>query len=177
MHDKDKENELQIKGIFAEAQKTELAPSAFLKTRILANIRGLQMEKQNRIFKRFAFAAPIAAIILVLLIIFIPESGMQIMTNQNVLVKIEIKEIGSLDIAYAEIDLPDGVTFYSVRHPEINSQQNITIAWTPQTETSKLPFIINAKTAGKKAIKIKFFDDNNNLVKEKSLNINFRANS
>ncbi|MGZ3797479.1 MAG: hypothetical protein ACXVB1_14000, partial [Pseudobdellovibrionaceae bacterium] len=58
--------------------------------------------------------------------------------------------------------------------PEINKRKSLRLnAGKFDIGKSRLPFVVEAKTAGIKQFKIHVFDENDNLIKEKTLTIQF----
>lgn len=177
MSDFDQNAEKRVKQIFEDAEKISLSPTPYLKTRILAEVRSSELEANGKSWKRWAIVSPVAVAVILLITFLLWTPAFKVSINQHVLVKVEVKQIKDLKVAYAEIELPEGVAFYSDRYPEMNSQRILTLGWSPSPAKSHLPFIIQSSTPGTKTIRVKFFDESRTLVIEKSLKISFKSSA
>ena len=173
MRDYENKNEEIIKSIFQEAEKLPLDSDPFMKTRILAELRIAKERERSLIWKSLAFTSPVIVAAVLLLVFFFWSSSFKAGINQNILVKIEIKEIKS-QIAFAQIELPEGVSFYSKSYPEISRDRTLLLAIDDSFVTGHIPIVIKSSEAGSKKLKINFLDANKRSIEERFIKINFR---
>lgn len=170
----EKDTEERVRQIFRSDERAEFKPSQLLEVKVMAELDRLDSEVSKKRWKWFAILSPVAVSALFLIFLNFQEPHFNVSVNRQVVVKLEVGDVKSLPIAYAEIDLPEGVEFYSERNPEIIKERSLMLAWESVVKNSHLPFVVKSSSGGMKRINIRFFDDMMNLVSEKSLKINFR---
>ena len=87
-------------------------------------------------------------------------------TGEAVAVKVEMEGAKSSEIAAAEVQLPDGVQFYSRNHPEWGRQHELTFALEASIENSRFPFVIQSNESGTKVVRIRFLDSDGHVAQE-----------
>jgi hypothetical protein len=169
------EQENRIKALFEQARGLTYEPSPYLETRVLAELRERKHRHSSLLFwKQVALAASTACLALFIYVTFFTGNGAyNAQVNQAVAVRIELVKTLSSEIALAQIDLPEGVRFYSRRHPELQDQRQLTVAWESLKGKSHLPFVVKADTAGIRTVRVSFYDRNHVVVTTKTLKINF----
>lgn len=176
MTDNNKNDEKRVKAIFQEAQKASLESDPFMKTRVLAELRIAKEKKRGLFWKSLAFASPVAVAAALLLVFFFSTPSFKASVNSNVLVKVEIKEIKS-QIAYAEIDLPTGVQFYSSSYPEIALDRSLVLAIDDDFINGHIPIVIKSEETGTKKIKVNLLDQDKRTIEKRFIKINFTSHT
>jgi hypothetical protein len=175
MVDSNREIEDRIRQLFAAGDETLPGPSPFLDTRVLARLRENAQRATLRRWRRWAIVSPLAAAALVLSIFLYRPAEFQAPVNTSVLIRVEVEELRGSAISYAEIELPDGVIFYSERYPELAGEREIRLAWFDRYEEDSLPIVVRASKPGLKRVKLRFLDQDETVLEERQLEIDFRA--
>lgn len=171
------QNNKKLEGMLEAARSTHVTTSPFFAARTLAEYRARQKDTFTlRVWKAVALTS------LSLCFAFVVSLTMRHETSTPYLaavakpyvVKIQMAEFQEYNIVEAEIELPEGVSFYSKSYPELKEKRSLRIAWDAQTEQSVLPFVIQGAASGQKLVKVRFFDSNNQAVSERELNIRFQ---
>ena len=175
MVDSNREIEDRIRQLFAAGDGALPEPSPFLETRILARLTENAHRAKLRRWRRWAILSPLAAGALVLSIFVYRPAEFQAPVNTSILIRVEVEELRGSAIAYAEVELPDDVTFYSEKYPELTEEREIRLAWLDRYEKDSLPIVVRASTPGLKRVKLRFLDQNETVLEERQLEIDFRA--
>jgi hypothetical protein len=170
------ELEQQVRKALARGLERDMTAPAFLKTRVLAE---LDSRKRNRGFQVFGIRlpwllAPMAGAAAVAFVLFATSSQFQASTNSPVAVRVDLAGVKELAATTAIIEVPEGVTFYSKNRPEIQEQQSLQLALQLDT-LSQLPIVIRATDTGFKKVRIKFLNEANHVVMEKTVTIRFET--
>ena len=172
------EVEKSVKEIFAQARKIPVAEIPYLETRVMAHL----MERQHhRVGLNFWKALSVVSLLLCVFVIsrqsFHPNRGnevsLQASVDEAMVVRVGLERLDANNVAYAEIDLPPGVYFYSKAHSDLMNEKNLMIAWNQPQGAKSFPFAIQAKETGKRQIFVRFLDRNHKLVAERILNMQF----
>jgi hypothetical protein len=149
----------------------------FLKTRVLAHWREKEARARNlRWWQRVAATSLALSLSLVLWVTLRSGSSVQSFqatANQPVAVKVEMHELKMAEVAQVEIELPEGVQFFSLKYPDLQSHRKLSLAWNPTLDSASLPFVIQSSLVGKRAVKVRFLNGKNELVTERTLEIEF----
>jgi hypothetical protein len=147
--------ENRIRQLFSAGDEALPEPSPFLKTRILAQLKENATRAKLRRWKRWAILSPLAAAALVVSIFVYRPAELRAPVNTSILIRVEVEELRGSVIAYAEVELPDDVTFYSEKYPELHEEREI--------------------RTGLKRVKLRFLDQNEVVLEERQLEIEFHA--
>ncbi len=172
----EKENEQRIKTLFQEAQKQPLDSNPFLKTRILAELKLAKEKKRSLMWKSFAFVSPLVVAAALLIVFFLQSSSFNAVINQNILVKIEVKEIDP-KVAFAEIELPDGVYFHSKLYPDISKKRTLLFVIDESFLGGHIPIVIKSEKTGSKKLKVNFLNSEQKSVEKRFIKINFDSSA
>lgn len=175
MVDSNREIEDRIRQLFDSGDEALPEPSPFLETRILARLTQNAHRAKLRSWRRWAILSPLVAGALVLAIFLYRPVEFQAPVNTSILIRVEVEELQESAIAYAEVELPDDVTFYSEKYPELTEEREIRLAWLERYEKDSLPIVVRASTPGLKRVKLRFLDQNETVLEERQLEIDFRA--
>jgi len=173
--DSNNEDEGRIRQLFRAADEDLSGPDPLLKTRILAHLEEAAIRAKLRRWRRWAILSPLAAALLLAVIFAQRPAAFEAQVNTAVLIRVEVKELQGSDIAYAEIELADDVTFYSKTYPELEEEREIRLAWINRYEEDALPIVVQASRPGLKRVKLRFLDRNGAVLEERELKIDFRA--
>lgn len=173
--DSNREIEDRVRQLFDAGDEALPEPSPFLKTRILARLTENEHRAKLRRWKRWAILSPLAAGALVLSIFLYRPAEFQAPANTSILIRVEVEELRGSTIAYAEVELLDDVTFYSEKYPELADERELRLAWLDRYEEDSLPIVVRASTPGLKRVKLRFLDQDETVLEERQLEIDFRA--
>jgi hypothetical protein len=173
MNQESDNNERRVRQLFRQAEQIALEPSPFLKTRILAHVREARAEKSGLRWKVWALASSAVSLLLLAVVLWPVQSSLIADVNQKVAVRIEVAALENNVVAYAKVELPEGVSFVSTNYPELQSAREVSLAWMPEFERHGLPFVIQASSAGKKTIRILLLDRTDTVRKTKEVTITF----
>jgi hypothetical protein len=177
MNERSNNDEQRVKEIFRQAERNPLEPSPFLKTRILARVREAKAERSRFHWKVWALASSAATLLLLTVILWPMKSALIANVNQQVAVRVEVKALDKNIVAYAKVELPDGVSFVSTKYPELEKEREVSLAWMPEFDRSGLPVVIQASSVGKKTIRILLLDRNNAVRETKEVTITFQGSA
>jgi hypothetical protein len=161
--------------LLLKARSVKMAPSPYMQTQILAELRAsTQKSEQFLWYRRLAL---LCTPILMAVIFWSAQKTQEIYlapAHQAVAIKVDVKVADGVEIAMAEIELPEGVRFNSATHPEINSQRILTLQWkSDSSKLTKLPFAVKSEDLGVKTIKVKFYDQKSHLNQEQLVQVKF----
>ena len=175
MVDSNNDDEGRIRQIFRVADEELSGPDPLLKRRILAHLEEAAIQAKLRRWRRWAILSPLAAALLLLVIFAQRPGAFEAQVNTAVLIRVEVEELRGSDIAYAEIELADDVSFYSKTYPELEGEREIRLAWIDRYEKDALPIVVQASRPGLKRVKLRFLDRNDAVLEERELKIDFRV--
>jgi len=154
MVDSNREIEDRIRQLFDAGDEALPEPSPFLETRILARLTEDAHRAKLRRWRRWAILSPLAAGALVLSILVYRPAEFEAPVNTSILIRVEVEEL---------------------RYPELTEEREIRLAWLDRYEKDSLPIVVRASTPGLKRVKLRFLDENETVLEERQLEIDFRA--
>jgi len=167
----EQERSVAVDQIFQKVGRLE-APD-FLEARVFAQWRGRQ-EASARIWKRLALVSSAlgfgAVGVLIGVICWTPD--FRAFVDQPFAVRIELKKLPTDQIKLVKIELPQGVEFYVEKYPQIREQHSLSLRWTKEMNRSVLPIVLRGAEQGKKIIRVRFLDEDNNVIAERALSVN-----
>ncbi len=171
----DQELEKKSKEIFETFKRSSLGASPYLKTRVLAELDAKKRHQTVVFWKRTAIASTASLFLLIVALLFMfnrePSEGFNAFTGQPLLVKVSISDIKDYNVAYAEVELPEKVTFYSKTNLDVMGARSLTLFNEPSDKD--LPFVIRSEEKGVKEVKVTLYDDSDQVILEKKINIKF----
>jgi hypothetical protein len=175
--------EVATRAVLGRLREERITAPAFLDTRVLARVQAtLRERREGHRGLLFWKALALSSLLLAVAIgshDLIRGHGEQIAhfnapARKAMLVNVEVQPLETARIAYAEIDLPEGVGFYSTSHPELVTQRRLVLNWAARDRAiSRFPFAILSNVAGLKKVHVRFRDSDDNLVEERSYQIQF----
>ena len=169
------ENNNNFEDLYKELRREQIEAPPYIETQILSRLKERQNSRlSNRIWK-FASVGLMALLLVVTgrLLFIGGDAGFKAEVEKPYVVRVELDEFKSSSFAEAEIVLPKGVYFYSKSLNELNKMQSLRLAWDDSFQGDFLPFVIKSNVEGRKLVKIKFYDAQNNVMKEKMVNLIF----
>lgn len=181
MSDFPSQNEQQrLEGLFAQAAALPLEPPPFLATRVAAQAAAKLRDRRQLSFWRrlsagLAACAAVAAVVVVVVVVgkrppASPETLAAVVNKPHV-VMVKLQELPAL--ASAEIELPDGVYFYSESIPGLKEKRELRLAWSPGAKPY-LPFVVKGETEGARQVTLRFRGAGGELLEERRIEIFFR---
>ena len=175
MLDSNDDIENRIRQLFSAADEALPEPSPFLETRIRAQLEENATRAKLRRWRRWAILSPLAAAALVLSIFVYRPAELRAPVNTSIVIRVEVEELRGSAIAYAEVELPDDVTFYSEKYPDLHRERELRLAWLDRYEKDALPIVVRSSTPGLKRVELRFLDQNGTVLEERQLEIDFQA--
>jgi hypothetical protein len=174
-HDKEKYRADQVANLFQKAREIELEPSPYFETRVLASCRLFQRQQSHIMkWRFFGLVSSCAAALLLILFLSQTENGVfKANIHKAVAVRVTVEQAPDQMVAFAQVDLPEGVYFYSKRYPGLREQRRMRLPAELFSKQKELPFVVMAENSGKKTVRVSFFDSNDNFLYDKRFNINF----
>lgn len=162
--------------IFKTVKDSYFEGSPYMKTRVLAVMREQQRNRKKVFFwQKVAGAISMAALAVVLVVANLDSPKYFDANMQEALaVRLPLEEFKGHKVAYAEIELDNGVEFYSQSFPEISEQVRLNVDWNKIVANNYiLPIVVKGMEPGTKVVRVKFMDENQNMVDEKVVPIRF----
>jgi hypothetical protein len=167
----------QVQALFRKASAEPLDEPEFLKTRVLAELRGRRRGAgKARFWQTCAMATSLLSVLFMLRLV--TASRDQVYTasvGQPFAVRVEMEELRGKGVDSATIELPSGVRFYSEQYPEIGQMNHLEVAVDDSNNRTHLPFVIQGDGRGVKQITLRFFDKDKHQVAVRKLSIRFRS--
>ena len=175
---RDSENELAKKSaaIFGRVKKLEMQPSPYMKTRVLAQFR----EKRTKSLRlRFWQVLAVGSGLLAAGLVFVMFAGPTgnglghygAVVDRQIAIRLDLSA-ESPQVAYVEVQLPDGVHFYSKSYPEFASLRTLTLD-RPAGSSQSLPIVVLSNQAGVKDVVVKFLGSDKQVIAVRNLKIKF----
>jgi len=169
---------------FLKPLKDELPEvSPYLKTRVLARVREAAPARSYGLSFRLAFGSLMSVALMVTGASYINRVTHRVsapnfvaMAQKPTVVKMDLNDL-KLGTSHAQVELSDGVHFYSQKFPELRNRNQLDIDWTNQAAPESLPIVVRAEAGGNQFVRVKFFNDQDQLVSERVLKIQFQASS
>jgi hypothetical protein len=171
----------QIQNLFIAANTAVPEASPYTRTRVLAelNSRADSETREHRrrvtFWRGLSLASTFAAIVFAVLLTTTKQEIFKVQLGQPILVEVNVKNANAFDVAMAEIELPEGVYIYSVAHPEMTGLRKVSVAWSPDKADAAFPFVVKSDVVGKQKIKIRFYNNKNELAEEKIMILQFNG--
>jgi len=174
--EKDRLLENSVRRIFREVEHSFEAPP-HLKTRVLATLRERNRNSLKlRFWKVLACASSLACVVAITLsFIQDPVPTYAAVTGKPFVVRIELEPFRKEGIRFAQIELPEGVTFYSEKYRDLENTRELKVAFAWNQNYANLPFVIRSSLRGSKKIRVRFLDESHHTVLEKMINLKFFA--
>lgn len=159
--------------IFKKLEKVEFKVSPYLQSRVLAELDSRHKKSlRMRILQSVSLAGAAFAVAFFLMIVQTPVFSGKV--DEAMAIRVDISAVKDRPVAQIEIDLPEGVYFYSENHPQFNTANHLKMEWAKlQTGARHFPFIIRAQEGGDKTVSVRFLDENKSLLTEKQIRLNF----
>lgn len=172
------DTELRVKDIFDSLKRDKVTPHPFLKTRVLATSRDLMRAKKKIFYWKFISIFSMACLVLSLFYHTKISQTPTIALNEPYVIHMHFSEEEASFVAFAEIDLPKGVSFHSKRNPQIREARKLRLPVRISSDgRTKLPFVVVANGKGTKKIHVRLFDWDNNPIKEDFIKVSFDRKS
>lgn len=166
----------KLEGLFARAATLDLGPDPYLATRVAARAAESRGARRQLFFWR-ALSAGLGGVALLVLVAFAltrhhgAPASLQAVVNKPHVVMVKLQELPGL--AAAEIELPDGVYFYSESIPGLKEKRELRLAWAPGAKPY-LPFVVKGEAEGTREVTVRFRGHDGELLEERKIEIAFR---
>jgi len=168
----------EIQGIFKKVKQIPLDTPLYMSQRTLARLEARESKGPVFWWRSLALASSTLCIVLVLFfsVSYFTGKGhtsFRAFINKPVAIKIEMKNISQEAVHLAEIKLPDGVTFYSKRYPDMIKLRNLQLVLEGAFRQSELPFVVQSDRAGIKEVEIRFYNKDKVLIASETIEVHF----
>lgn len=164
----------RVKEYFEKAGGPGFEPTPYLTTRILATLRESRGGRgMLPLWKRLSLTTGLLMALLVVTHFWLGRSGSELAgpINQKMLVRVELGDLKNHHLAYAQVKVSDGVRFVSNAFPEVAHLKKIFLP--VSGKSNDLPFVILATQRGIGSVQVSFFDEKDQLLRQRELKINF----
>ena len=172
-NDKDKK---QYEEAIKALQGIHAEPSPYMKTRILANVREAEAQKQKAFpWLQLVFGS-LAAAALAVVITFqvMPTSqGEVVALGKPYLVKADLRLLEEADLSYVKVELVGSVQFSSDKFEHIKEMRSLTLSWDKLVGKQYLPVVVKGVEKGESHVKIHFYNDAGEVVKTQDYQLDF----
>ena len=172
----DKQIENDVKGVFDQLSQVPLRANPYLATRVMTELQARNRNRGLRFWKTLAVgsSAVSAALVVAFVMLSLRGPAFEAFVDRPFVVKMEVTDLRNHPIAKAEIQLPDGVYFDLDQFPELRNERSLTLRWRNQGTSEFIPFVLTSNVEGVKRVTVKFYDEQDNYVGEKSVDIKLR---
>ncbi len=170
-----KEEHDKLQRLFAQASAVPLDPPPFLATRAAAHGAAMHRSRRQLFFWRFLSAGLASAFAIAFVFASYGPSShsnrLAASVNKPHVVMVKVQELPSL--AAAEIELPEGVYFYSESIPGLKERRELKLAWAPGAKPY-LPFVVTGDSEGMRQVTVRLRDSDGKVLEERKIEILFR---
>jgi hypothetical protein len=172
MEPDERKYEAAVKGIFSSVREDAPAAPPYLKTRVMARLEVRRRAGQKLLlWKWIACASTLALSLLILVPGFRHGSAaFEAGKGSPFALRVEVTELPEAAVAAVEVEVPEGLHFYSARHPEISDQKILRIAFNSDRKMG-IPFILKSDREGAARVKVRFWDTKNSLLAEREIEV------
>jgi hypothetical protein len=183
---KQNNSENDIPSALKALRELQVEPSPYLTHRIHANLKAQDQISTRRSWVRpWLWPSVSLALGLVLVVIlssrdlFAPSAerlstSAQYLLNQPYLIKVDIRSLGSVDVAYAEVQLGDkNIHFSSQEFADVQEMDRLVLAWDQMLDKQYLPIVVQGSKSGQSVVTVKFYDKFNQLISSKEMTLSF----
>ncbi len=169
--------EQEIKQLFQKDRKTIFEPSSQTLAHVLRAIHSQpELKKAKSKTAIWMASATLSLAIVAGLAWTVINQGHAAQLGSHVMVRMDFQNMGkSSDIIKGEIELPNGVEFYSQQFPEIKDQRKLEFDAEGVFAQGQFPFLVRTTEKGVQEIKVKFYNSQNQVVAERSYKINVKG--
>lgn len=159
-------------------RQAEPRSSAYMKTRVLAQVREKQAKKRGLPFWAWFSMGVTFAFALVFVGLNFGEnlySGSKALgLNKPYMIRVDLAPVQDLNIAYAEVQLGQKfVRFSSKEFARISELRELKIQWQSLAGKSYLPLVVEGTESGVASVFVNFYDTSNRLVQQKTISLDF----
>ena len=161
--------------LFAVAREESIEAPPYLKTRVLQELQSRQRQHSRILLWR---RMSIASMLLIGVIVgWLLRSGQEeaafiAAVGRPMAVRIEL---AAAAVDSVEIELPEGVVFYSEKLGSLAQEKILTLQLGPDYAGGKLPIVVKSNEEGLKMIKVRMLDGKQGLIGERWLRIEFKG--
>lgn len=172
---KQQQDEKEIREIFARVRAAHLAPSPYMKTRVLAHVREGRKQSNVLLFWKLLTAGSVLGMVMTgffgyRLLQKSPSDGL---TQQAYVIQIDFNQDDQELVAQAEVELPEDVQFVS-SNKDIRAEKTLRLPVEVKSlGRGKLPFVVSSGISGEKFVKVRLLNDKDELVREQVLKLSF----
>lgn len=164
-----------LKKLFQNVHDADFEPSPYMRTRILSQLREDQKPAVRIQIWKLLTIFSLTALVLVGTFAITLMNRIEItgVASQAYVIHVNFNENDLHQVAQAEVVLPDDVNFVSKKRLDDSTRTLKLPINIKSAGRGKLPFVVTSKTDGKKLIRVRLLDENDNVVREQVLNFKF----
>lgn len=173
--------ETQSKDAFRRLRETELEPSPFMQTRIMARLKDHGGARREIVFWRWLSGLTMAACAVLAWVHFSAAPGIdgsKAIAMQPYVIHVDFGDTRPTGATIAEIELPEGVEFVSKAHPEVAKMRSMRMELPEQVEgRSRMPFVVSAAKSGRQDLKLRILNEKDEVIQERIVSVTFTGKS
>lgn len=172
---KQQQDEKEIREIFARVRSAHLAPSPYMKTRVLAHVREGRKQSSVLLFWKLLTAGSVVGMMMMGFVGYrlLQKSPSDGLTQQAYVIQIDFNQDDQELVAQAEVELPEDVQFVS-SNKDIRAEKTLRLPVEVKSlGRGKLPFVVSSGISGEKFVKVRLLNDKDELVREQVLKLSF----
>ncbi len=169
---------IAVRSALSPLASSAAEPSPFMKTRLLAHFRSAQRVRVSILrWKLTSAVSMFGFVALSLTWLLHSPNGPQFVADNAYVIHLDFKAEDVSSVASAEVLLPENVHFVSGKNPGLKSQKTMRLPLrVVELGRARLPFVVSSTEIGLQTLRVRLYDVNDKLLKEKDLEIRFAKN-
>lgn len=160
--------------LFKRAKGQPLQAPAHLATRVLAHLDERRRKRRLWIWQSISALSLGLCAIMAFVVISGPSAQFEATVFSPHVVNVEVDKLVPGQSIEAEVILPSNVQFFSPSFPELAEERSLRLDVNSKGEVQYVPFVVQGVESGKRKIRVKFYNKENNVVFEKAIEIDFK---
>ena len=167
-----------VRSALLKLEVGDLEPSPFMKTRLLAQFKEREQKRKSVfIWKLVSGFSVTACAVLAITLINQPSTDSKAMADNPYVIHMDFNSGDLKSVTSAEIYLPEKVHFVSGGSQDLKDRKILRLPLkVGQAGRTRLPFVVSSSEIGMQILRVRLYDDNGDLLKEKDLKIRFAKN-
>jgi hypothetical protein len=163
--------EKQSRELFRSLKPVE--PPPYFAARVVARTHEQRQSRKQILFWRWIATFSFAAVVGLTVYMQTRQVAEPLIAFKPYVIHVDLDQSEILLAASAELELPDGVSFVA-KDEEIKALRNLRLPIQPaQKGRNRLPFVIVSERTGKLPLRVRLYDENNNLIQTKTMDLMF----
>lgn len=166
----------EMDALLAPAKRVQARPQPFHLAKLKRDVSSSSPKSSLHFWKYFAlgnFACLLLVTTLLFKSHFSPSDPLahKVKVNEAYIVKFDLQPMRTLQAQLVEIELPEGIVFYSQANPSVADKRSIYISIDVLEQMKALPIAFRGQEKGEREIAIRFLDEAKNLIDKKTVKV------